>query len=253
MFASVFYDRYTRKEVGEVAYAITDLFNPFNNPIYGWSPASVYLLWNPATREPLYVGYSLNVARRFAEHHGLTPCEYAACKYHQIDDYFSDHEHLAVSLLVQGSEVKVVDPAKLNDASKVALLESPFTIEKSFVTDIEARLITSFANATGAVPTWNENRGSVSGQQKVDPADVKLLRLMAGQNDPLVARGTLRQIASAPWYEGAEHYLHGHRLVLINTGMCPAAGMIPRYWDPIDPDHGQKIEQYLTQEPFAWK
>jgi hypothetical protein len=253
MFASIFYDRYMKREAGEVAYAITDLFTPFNLQVYGWCPASVYLFWNPATGEPLYVGYSLNIGRRFAEHNGLTTCDFPACKYHQINEYFEQNEHIAISLLVAGKEIRVLDPADLEDADKVTALNDPFTIEKRYVTDIEARLINTFIRATGKKPQWNENLGSVAGRELMIPADIKALMAMAGQVSPLAAKGPLRQIASHPMYETAEHFLHGHRLVLVNAGMWPQPGMIPKSWNPDDPEHGQRIEEYLKQRPFAWR
>jgi hypothetical protein len=252
MFASVFYDRYTKREAGEVAYAITDLFSPHNMPIYGWCPASVYLFWNPVTREPLYIGYSLNVGRRFAEHNGLTPCDFPACKYHEINHYFEENEHLAVSILVAGKEIQVVDPADLDDADKLTAVNDPFTIEKRYVTDIEARLITTYAHGTGSRPVWNGNLGSIVGRQGMIPADIQTLRGLAGVDSPLAAKGTLRQIASNPAYETAEHFLHGHRLILVHTGHWPRSGLIPKAWDSNDPQHGQKIEEYLLQIPFSW-
>lgn len=213
MFVTVLYDVYSPHESGVVARALSELCNPFDN--YGWSSAAVYLFWDPTSKAPLYIGYSLNFPRRFCEHNGLVPCDPDSCKTREIDHFFEEgHAEIAVSLIAQSASATIEIPKK--DVTAESVLFSPVSLEKEYVTDIEARLIESVRERMGEKPKWNKADGSKHGRELAIPPDFDLVEVLTGQSESfLVARSSLRELAANEFWEGFEEHLHAQRLEML--------------------------------------
>lgn len=68
----------------------------------GFHRAGVYCYWDPDTRQPFYIGLAKDLAARFAQHNGLKGCRPGkGNKGKQINDWFSVHERLGFSVVLQ--------------------------------------------------------------------------------------------------------------------------------------------------------
>jgi hypothetical protein len=68
----------------------------------GWHRAGVYCFWDPETRQPFYLGLAKDLPARFAQHNclkGRRPGK--GNKGEQINGWFSEHERLGFSVVLQ--------------------------------------------------------------------------------------------------------------------------------------------------------
>lgn len=99
MFGTIIMDSYKSDEVELMSQYIDDLCSPMD--LYGWASAGIYSFWDYYTKEILYIGLASDLYVRFRQHNGLLPISENACKFKQIRSYFSLHERLGYSILVQ--------------------------------------------------------------------------------------------------------------------------------------------------------
>jgi hypothetical protein len=214
MFSTVLCDAYGPKQVGMVAQALTDLCSPYDN--YGWSSTGVYVFWDLVERSPLYIGYSGNLARRFAEHNGLIPCEPKSCQSGKISEYFETAEPalIGISILVQEPFINVLKNCAVQ---RIADPSSPYEIDAEDVLATESRLIETWERAHGQRPPWNGAPGRIAGRNQAVPDDYHVLEIMSLRRPSfLVSRSMLREVSNEPDLYGKEILLHAERNRLIN-------------------------------------
>ena len=217
MFATVIGSMYGRGQVGRMAHALTDLCSPYDN--YGWSPGAIYVFWHPKDRLPLYIGYSANVARRFAEHNGLIPCRPGASKLQQIDQFLqeSNPQLIGFSILVQEKAVKIMGTRSAPDPANPM---TPWEMDLDEIRAIESRLIEVWEKATGAKPRWNEAVGSVAGRERVVPNDLEVLEIMSfAKKSFIVAKSMIPELSEDPDIFSKEERIHSERIRLINDNL----------------------------------
>ena len=98
MLATVIRDVYREAEKRDVQVALDELCSPEDS--WMWASAGIYCYWIPADRTILYVGLARDLWERFGHHNGLLPCPAGGCKREQIDEWFSSHDSIGLSIIV---------------------------------------------------------------------------------------------------------------------------------------------------------
>lgn len=65
----------------------------------------MYAYWDRETHELLYLGLASDLPGRFAQHNGLVKHS-GGNKTKEINAYFTDHEHLGFTVLLQGKAIE---------------------------------------------------------------------------------------------------------------------------------------------------
>lgn len=99
MFGTIIMDSYKADEAESMSQNIDEICSPMDT--VGWASAGIYSFWDYYTKDVLYIGLASDLCVRFRQHNGLLPIDENACKVRQIQDYFSGHERLGYSILVQ--------------------------------------------------------------------------------------------------------------------------------------------------------
>jgi len=221
LLSTFIHEKYTLKDVMELAKALDDLFTPSED--YGWASSGVYCFWDPISYEILYVGLALDLAQRFRQHNGLIPAKPNTCKYSQISKWSSDNDKIGYSVLVQSS-LSQPSCKSLNirfDLSKEEMEKQYGELIKEgheAILNTEGLLIEAHKKAKGKIPRWNKVGGSILGGKKATSRHIYLLRLFSGElDDWMIARKSILQLSKNATYEKWEHYLHAIRLHAIIT------------------------------------
>lgn len=214
MWGSFILDIYRRDEAADVRDALEELLGPESGS--GWSTGGVYLFWNPASREPLYVGIAGDFPLRFAQHNGLRSCPAAGCKREQIAAYFDDHETLGYTVLglsglSQPSTARRRKSLDLKDRDPIGLDEALSEEVVDEMRAAEGRLIAHAKMVFGSIPPWNTSPGRLP-RKAADRQDATLATAVGAVDVPLQARKTIRELAANPEWAMFEDRLHGARI-----------------------------------------
>lgn len=164
----------------------------------GFHRAGVYCYWNPESRAPFYIGLAKDLPTRFAQHNclkGRRPGN--GNKGRQINDWFSQHERLGFSLVLQEG---------LADEG-----------HEPFSRNAEGQLLEGYRRVHGELPPWNEVGGSRTGAGFVKENSAGWTELMTGRRDSLlVARKTIRGLNDDATAEHYELLIHPARTGLLH-------------------------------------
>lgn len=182
MLCTIVWDVYRDDERRQVWQALRDLI-PADSP--DWSQKGVYAYWDPDTHELLYVGLATYLPERFGQHNRLIPHS-GGNKADKIDEWFSRHDRLGVTILMQGAAVET--------AGDLNSIDPLLGIEVSGVSRIaEGQLIELHKQAHGRWPAWNGVGGSVQGAEWAKPSTRSVISLLSAADENLfVARRSLR-------------------------------------------------------------
>lgn len=152
-----------------------------------WSRKGVYAYWDPDTRELLYIGLASNLPQRFAEHNGLVRHS-GGNKRQEINKWFSEHENLGHTLLIQGAAVQILED--------VRAMNPMIGVEARALTQVaEGQLLKLSTMETGSLPPWNNISGAVRGGEWARPSERSPLRLLSAAEESLfVSRRSLRAL-----------------------------------------------------------
>lgn len=250
MLRTIILDAYRENEKKEISDALNMICNP--NDTYGWASAGIYAYWDYESKEILYVGLAVDLNERFKQHNGFySGVDPKTCKKDQIDAYFSSHEKLGFSIVVQSPlsqpSIKKVQNqfADLFEKDSGAAEQGKDGIDE--IQRLEGILIESYRKLNKNFPTWNKMSGSLRGQCAVRPANQTALRVLANhQTHYLTARSTLREIAANSTLERYENYLHAARMLVPFIGAHKAFDLLDGQ-DPIGTYQHIMAEGYLEK------
>jgi hypothetical protein len=220
MWGTFLLDAFRRTEGTEMRDALEELLGPASGS--AWSSGGVYVFWDPATREPLYVGITGDLPVRFAQHAGLRSCPPEGCKRREIEAYFAEgHEKLGYTALAMSSlsQVRTARHREVLGPMRRDLIELSETISEEAMDEIralEGRLLAYSRVRFGNLPRWNTDPGRIP---RVEPApEDGSMAIAIGALDVLLqARLAIRQLANDPlaamFEEVAHPESHGDRVM----------------------------------------
>lgn len=227
MFGTIIMDAYKADEAEVMANYIDEICSPMDN--WCWASAGIYSFWDYYTKEILYIGLASDLCVRFKQHNGLYPIDENACKVRQIREYFSGHEKLGYSILVQSPLSqpivhrneslyrKFLDIPRENPIPNYAGEEGLEHIRKA-----EGQLIESYRRVRGNVPPWNKIGGDVEARKSAS-TDNYLYVVQAfsqgAMSNYLMSKSTIRELADNATYAWFESQLHGLRMMMLTMGM----------------------------------
>lgn len=227
MFGTIILDSYTWDEIELMASNLDEICSPTDT--LGWASAGIYSFWDYYTKEILYIGLASDLCVRFKQHNGLLPIAENACKISQIKNYFSNHERLGYSILVQSPLSQPI--VHRNETMYRKFLETPkgmpilnYAGEEGLehIRQAEGQLIESYKLVVGDIPPWNKIGGDTF-SRKYASKDNYLYVVQAFANSTtdnyLVAKSTIREIADNATYEWFEVQLHGLRMMMLSLRM----------------------------------
>ena len=227
MFGTSIMDSYKADEVELMSQYIDDLCSPMD--LYGWASAGIYSFWDYYTKEILYIGLASDLYVRFRQHNGLLPISENACKFKQIRSYFSLHERLGYSILVQSplsqpivhrNKEQYQDFLNIPQGSPIPNYAGEEGLEH--IRQAEGQLIESYKQIVGSVPPWNKIGGDVFSRKYATRSNyLHVVRAFSNgtPDNYLVSRATIRELSENPTYEWFEMQLHGLRMMMLSCGM----------------------------------
>jgi len=202
MLCTLIWDTYTDADRLGVLAAMRRLL-PRNSR--DWSRKGVYAFWDPDTRELLYVGLASNIPQRFAQHNGLI-AHSGGNKSNQINQWFSAHGRLGVTLLIQGAAIQILEDVHRMDWMLGA-------DAKGLTQIAEGQLIELHKQEYGRWPPWNGVGGSIQGSEWARPSERSVIKLLSAADESLfVARRTLRDLVEDKRALQIEALLHAARM-----------------------------------------
>jgi len=95
--ATIILNQYSRGTAKQLGAAITDVCSP--SCTNGFASSGIYIFWDIAEREALYIGLAIDLGLRFNQHNGFKPCPREVCKLEHIMAYFAGHAELGYILV----------------------------------------------------------------------------------------------------------------------------------------------------------
>lgn len=210
MFATIILDAYGTKDREQMADALDMLCAPTDK--YGWASNGVYSFFSPESQALMYLGLASDLSERFRQHNGLNPCDPDCCKKHQIDEYFTRRSKIGFGVLLM-SPFEQVDVAKHRRLSAMAA-----DVEGNWHAKVAEGALT-YRKAMGVLPQWNRIGGSKYGQKLASTAMRQYISALSGQTDDfLIAKSTLRELASSALLTSYEEKLHDPRIMTLGIG-----------------------------------
>lgn len=148
----------------------------------------VYVYWDRASHEILYLGLASDLLDRFAQHNGLR-AHSGGNKRAKIDEYFESHERLGFSVLIQGKAVAILEQIAALDPALGATAGDLIAVG-------EGQLIEMHRLLYGGWPAWNGTGGSREGQRWAAPAPAPLEVLSGRRSSLFAARHSLRELVA---------------------------------------------------------
>jgi len=286
MLATIVMDVFSKDDAKRIADAIEELCSADDN--YGFSSAAIYCFWNPTTNQILYIGLSRVIALRFMQHLGLVECDPTCCKSEQIQEYFKSHDKIGITLMLQST---MEQPMNAEDREAL-LTEFDEDFVKDVEDAVDGTKNIAFAEGMliglhdmlgDALPPWNKMHGSKEGRKSLGRGSLSrrlhaIQQMVAGQDldeiekkieeegpayehldyltgemiTPLHAHCSLREMASDPYIEGHEEFLHGARMLVVQKlTTLEKAFEIQKKMNPWAADRIRLIEKegYLDRKP----
>lgn len=223
MFGTIIIDAYKKVETEQIADAIEELCSPNDN--YGWSSAGIYCFWDYYTKEILYIGLAADLCERFKQHNGIIVVDDNSCKRNQIESYFNNNEKIGYSIFVQSPMSQPI--THRNQKEFMQMMGVEFSKEdyvgqegQDHIKQAEGILIEAFKKANGVFPKWNRIGGAVYGQNASKIGNYEIVKAFNDFDpNPIVARYSLREIASNATYERYESFLHAVRMSMLMSGL----------------------------------
>lgn len=227
MFGTIIMDSYKADEAELMAKNIDEICSPMDS--LGWASAGIYSFWDYYTKDVLYIGLASDLCIRFKQHNGMLPIAENACKVRQIQDYFSGHERLGYSILVQSPMSQPI--VHRNEALYRKFLEAPkgmpipnYAGEEGLehIRQAEGQLIESYRRTVGDIPPWNKIGGDTFSRKYASENNYLYVVRAFSSGTPdnyLVSRSTIRELAENGTYEWFETQLHGLRMMMLTLGM----------------------------------
>jgi hypothetical protein len=227
IFGTIILDAYRPDEIEIMAGHIDEICSPMDS--VGWSSAGIYSFWDYNTKETLYLGLASDLCVRFKQHNGLMPINETACKYQQIQKYFTEHEKLGYTILVQSNLSQPI--VQRNEK----MYRAAFGIDKNIpiedyageeglehIKRAEGQLIEAYRLAKGKLPPWNKVGGDKYARKFSTKGNYyQIIRSFSivDANNFLVAKSTIRELAGSATYEWFEVQLHSLRMMMLTMGM----------------------------------
>ncbi len=189
------------------------------NDLYGWASSGIYsfceLLYK---RNLLYWACHRFRRKKFKQHNGILPTTDNGCKYKQITDYFSKNQKLGYSIFVQSPLSQAQTHRNQNDLHFDEHNEWVNLESKENIKIVEGSFIGAFQKRNGKLPRWNKVEGSIIGSKRatLEMYEQFIGCLTGDKHDPLVARSSLREIASDAAFAHYETWLHGIRMSMLS-------------------------------------
>jgi len=227
MFGTIIADAYKFDEIEVIAGYIDELCSPMDT--VGWASAGIYSFWNYDTKEILYIGLASDLYTRFRQHNGLLPIDTAACKYLQIQRHFECHEKLGYTIMTQSPLFqpivyrnekkyrKFLDKPKGSPIEDYAGEEGIEHIRKA-----EGQLLEAYRLVKGNLPLWNKVGGDRDARKMSTVNNyLQIIRAfsVSDENNFLVSKSTIRELAQNSKYEWFEVNLHALRTMMLTMGV----------------------------------
>jgi hypothetical protein len=223
MLATIITDVYCDSKPAELAKAIDFLCCPTD--ALGWSSAGIYCFWNYDTKEILYIGLASDLVHRFRQHNGLVDVSPEKCKRAQITQYFRESSLLGYSIFVQSPLAQPLVWRQKRGGEQAhgeywGDDEEDIGDGEHNVRIMEGTLLRSYYMLHGRWPAWNKIGGRRTECKPGDyPSEVNLLNGLVGQEHPLLARLTIRNLANGDRkYRRYEENLHAIRMIQSEFG-----------------------------------
>ena len=261
LFGTIIMDSYKLDEVEKMAQFIDEICSPMDS--CGWSSAGIYSFWDYYTKEVLYIGLASDLCVRFKQHNGLIHIKDSACKYKQIKEYFSKNERIGYSILVQSSMAQPIvhrnestyrNIFKLSKKEPIPNYASEEGIE--FIKQAEGQLIESYKKVKGTIPQWNKIGGDIFSRKYASQDNFQyIIQAFSNvmENNILVSKATIRELAENSIYEWFEIQLHGVRVLMISLHISFVEAIdIQINNNPLFKNEWQKIvdSKYLKRLPI---
>lgn len=227
MFGTIIMDSYKADEAESMSQNIDEICSPMDT--VGWASTGIYSFWDYYTKDVLYIGLASDLCVRFRQHNGLLPIDENACKVRQIQDYFSGHERLGYSILVQSPMSQPI--VHRNESLYRKFLDCPkgmpipnYAGEEGLehIRQAEGQLIESYKQVVGEIPPWNKIGGDVFSRRYASESNfLYVVRAFSSgtADNYLVSRSTIRELAENAAYEWFEVQLHGLRMMMLTMRM----------------------------------
>ena len=248
--ATIIPNRYSAATSLELARAITDVCSP-TDPVT-FASSGIYIFWDTATQQILYIGLAVDLGLRFRQHNGLVDCDISSCKRTKIVDHFERHPYLGYSVLAQSPLDQAMCSAWtqslpedlhlfadefswIGKVQAVKVYNSPLVKALRWM---EGLLIRAYIKKCRRGPLWNRNSGaqiSYTGRQLALAVDILNAAVcVESAAKPQVSRCSLIELSSNPNFAAFESYLHGVRMIAgTGSSLSAAAKQIPDmggYW-----------------------
>ncbi|HKG40498.1 MAG TPA: hypothetical protein VKB25_16030 [Conexibacter sp.] len=201
MLCTAIHDAYQAGEQEDVRAALERLTAP-SQP--DWSPKGVYAYWNHETHEILYLGLSVNLPGRFAQHNGIVKSR-SGDKARQIAAHLEAHGSIGFTVLLQAKAIELME--------QIARLDWTLGATGAGVIAMgEGQLIETHRLVYGQRPPWNAMGGAVRGRQWATAAPELLEVLAAARPSLFSARHSIRAVAEDLELRLFEATVHGARM-----------------------------------------
>jgi len=252
---------YTEGSTKELADAIEDVCSPAGN--WGFASSGIYVFWNVATHEILYIGLAVDLGLRFKQHNGLAGCPENSSKREQIAAHFAANEKLGYTVLVQsplsqaqcaGREKAIPGELELAaeelgylDADEVReIINTPLMNGLRWV---EGALIRGFEQDYRRRPAWNRNSGAEIEYSDEDLARARtMLRAVVFLKSDylhLTSHCSMVELSASATHVTFESFLHGVRL------LCRAGG--PKFREVCEKFPDQAVWRRIQEAKYMSK
>ena len=209
-------DVYGDDQRSDLRQAIDGIASPLD--YYGFASAGVYIFFDPASFDVLYIGLARDLSIRFAQHNDLVRMSADGCKRRQINEWFGKNKSLGYAAFVQSSydQVAVSRQAGTMTAEYYDEESAAFwSYNESGLEDIianEGALIEVYSQHHGRLPLWNKIGGARHARRRAPRRLYRQLELATGAVDSLLlARKSFRELWNDPVSLSYEEALHAGR------------------------------------------
>lgn len=210
MWVTIVREKFGSADRQDIRAALEEIASPLD--MWGWSSNAVYTFWDPQSRDVLYVGLAVDIAERFAQHLGLKSCRATCCKREQINTWFTNHQTIGFSVILQSANMQPVVARLARDLGLMG--PEADELQPGELRYLEGRFIEAHRRHFGTRPVWNAVGGSRFGQAQVAHLQTDaLFDILTGRIDSLlVARPSIRGLGASATAVAYEICLHTARL-----------------------------------------